>query len=353
MTLSTEPPVSPAQVQKLRSAIGSGDKPLLIAIHDYPDPDAIAAALAMQTLARSWGINSALAHGGIIGREDNSEMVRLLKINLQTFVSIPNLRDYRGAILLDTQPAARNQSLPDGLPVLAVIDHHSLSPDSIRLARRNSEAGAVGYSDIRTNVGASSTILFYYLQAAGIVPDARLATALFLGIKTDTDGLLRFASPHDIRAYAGLLALADLTVAGQATHPPQDPAYYRFMHDAMERAAIYGASAFVDCGTVKTPDHLSMASDFLIPLRDVKYALAAGFHEKRIYLSLRGKAPCLDATQVMLAVVQLEGRGGGHNLAAGGFVDLSGTPQEALQKVLGKFLQATGDAGALREGLIC
>ncbi len=353
MTHRIEPLVSPAQVRQLRSAIGTGDKPLLIAIHDYPDPDAIAAALAMQTLARSWGINSAIAHGGIIGREDNSEMVRLLKINLQTFASIPNLTDYRGALLVDTQPAARNQSLPGSVPVLAVVDHHRLSTESIRLSRRNSETAAVRFSDIRINVGSSSTLLFYYLQAAGIVPDARLATALFLGIKTDTDGLLRYSVPCDIQAYAILLSLADLSIAGQATHPPQDPAYYRFLHGAMERTGLYGSSAFADCGTVKTPDHLSMASDFLIPLRDVQYALAAGFHGSRLYLSLRSKAPNEDATQIMLAVVALEGKGGGHNLAAGGFVELSGTPEECLRKVLDKFLAATGDAGTLREGLIC
>ncbi len=347
-----EPLVSSSRIRQLRSALGSGELPLLIAIHDYPDPDAIASALAMQTLTRSWGINSTIAHGGVIGREDNNEMVRLLKINLQTFASIPDLQDYRGAMLLDTQPAARNQSLPDNVPVLGVIDHHSLSDESIRRAQLGGETAVVRFSDIRTTVGASSTLLYFYLQAAGIIPDARLATALFLGIKTDTDGLLRFSAPYDIVAYASLLALADLSIAGLASHPPHETRYYRFLHGAMERTGIYGGSAFADCGTVVTPDHLSMVSDFLIPLRGVKFALAAGLHEKRIYLSLRAKAPCVDATQVLLAVVEPEGKGGGHNLAAGGSIELAGSGKECLDRVLGRFLAATGDAGAVREELI-
>ena len=341
-----EPLVSSTRLRTLRSALGTGDAPLVVAIHDYPDPDAIAAAMAMQTLAGSWGIPSTIAHGGVIGRAENSEMVDLLKIDLKTFSAIPDLAGYRGAVFLDTQPRAKNQSLPPEIPVLAVIDHHSLGDDSVRIVEtRYLDPDRILYSDIRDSVGASSTLLLGYLDAAGIVPDARLATALFLGIKTDTDSLLRDAGPVDVSAYIRLLPLADLGLAALTQHPPLDADYFRFLHLAVDKAVVYGSTLISYCGEVKTPDMLSTASDTLVPYRSVNYALAVGFHGGRAYLSLRAKPPRADATRVLLRVVEPEGKGGGHNLSAGGFIELNGTPEACLETIRSRLLDATGDAG--------
>ena len=350
----TEPLVSTTRLRSLRSAIGSGDNPLIVAIHDYPDPDAIAAALAMQTLAGSWGIGAVIAHGGVLGREENTEMVRLLKIELKTFASIPDIENFRGAIFLDTQPMAKNQSLPAGIPILGVVDHHSLGEDSVRQPSIRTTTGTtkIIYSDVRTTVGASSTLMLGYLQAAGITPDARLATALFLGIKTDTDGLLRYSSPADVEAYTRLLPLADLKTAALATHPPLDRDYYRFLHQAVEKAVVYGATVISYCGEVKTPDMLSTASDTLIPLRGVSYALAVGFHGGRAYLSLRVKPPHGDATRVLMHVVEPGGKGGGHSHAAGGFIELDGQPDKWIASIRTRLLEATGDSPSSKEDLI-
>ena len=55
--------------------------PLLILMHDYPDPDALASAYSLQYLAElKGGIRSRIVYGAVIGRIENQEMVRLLKI---------------------------------------------------------------------------------------------------------------------------------------------------------------------------------------------------------------------------------------------------------------------------------
>ena len=345
--------VSTTRLRALRSAMGTGEKPLLIAIHDYPDPDAIAAAMAMQTLAGSWGISSVIAHGGVLGREENAEMVRLLKIELKTFRTLKSLDAFRGVVFLDTQPMAKNQSLPLGIPVLAVVDHHSLGDDSVRYTERSSRGTTkLVYSDVRLSVGASSTLMVGYLEAAGIVPDKRLATALFLGIKTDTDGLLRVSGPDDVHAYTSMMQLADLTIASQAIHPPLDISFFQFLHVAVSGAGIYGATVITNCGDIKSPDMLSTASDFLIPLRDMRYALAVGFHEGRAFLSLRAKAPHADATRVLLRVVEPEGKGGGHNLSAGGSIKLDMPPEQCFELIRTRLLEATGDNGNSRKDII-
>ena len=55
--------------------------PLLILTHDYPDPDALAAAMALSYLAQQYfKISTRIAYGGVIGRSENRAMVRILKI---------------------------------------------------------------------------------------------------------------------------------------------------------------------------------------------------------------------------------------------------------------------------------
>ncbi|MGH8015611.1 MAG: DHH family phosphoesterase, partial [Candidatus Zixiibacteriota bacterium] len=55
---------------------------LLILTHDFPDPDSLASAFALQHLAQSeFGITCRIVYGGMIGRPENKEMVLMLKIH--------------------------------------------------------------------------------------------------------------------------------------------------------------------------------------------------------------------------------------------------------------------------------
>jgi nanoRNase/pAp phosphatase (c-di-AMP/oligoRNAs hydrolase) len=62
---------------------------------------------------------------------------------------------------------------------------------------------------VRPELGANSTILTEYLNAADIDLPIPLATALFYGIKTDTMGLGRSGTKADIEAYAFLVPRID------------------------------------------------------------------------------------------------------------------------------------------------
>ena len=354
--MTTDPPlpealVASGRLDALRSALGGGTAPVVMAVHDYPDPDAIASAMAFQTLARSWGVDSVIAHGGGSGRPENMAMVKLLRIETILFSDIPDLGGFRGAFFLDTQPAAQNQSLPGGTPVVAVIDHHRLGGDPARPAA--DPPGEPGYyADIRLDIGSTSTLAFAYLAAAGIVPDARLATALFLGIKTDTADLMRDAAKADVEAYGRLVSLADLPLAAAIASPSYDREHFRFIHDAMENAKIYSRALVADCGDIAAPDLISYVSDDFIRGENVYYALAHGRFRNRVYLSLRAKPPREDAAGVLLAAIGDAGRGGGHALSAGGFMDLRGDWRAQTREMKNRFLAAAGCAGAAPEPML-
>ncbi|MDR0362596.1 MAG: hypothetical protein LBJ46_07960 [Planctomycetota bacterium] len=339
-----EPLVTSQQLGALRSALGNGDRPVLLAIHDYPDPDALASALAFQVLAGSWGVPTTIAHGGRIGRPENRAMVEFLKINLTLLEDIGDFSEFRGAMILDTQPGAKNQSLPPEARVLAVVDHHKSGPDSARF-RLDPSTGQPFYSDVRLDIGSSSTLAMGYLEAAGLVPDSRLATALFLGIKTDTAGLMRDARLPDVIAYTRLLPLADLPMAAEIAAPPLGREHFRFLADAMGHVVIHGNTLVADCGQISAPDMISLVSDEFINAQDIAYALAFGGHEGKLYLSLRVKPPRDDATRVLLATIGREGRGGGHNLSAGGFMIPGSDRPGCVSRMLERFLAATGAKG--------
>ena len=117
--------------------------PILILTHDFPDPDALASGFAFYHIAKHVvNINARLAYGGVIGRMENREMVRILKIPAHPLKS-QDLRKYRNIALVDTQPEFENNPFPADRKASIIIDQHpSLSPPSADLAIIDDTCGA-------------------------------------------------------------------------------------------------------------------------------------------------------------------------------------------------------------------
>ena len=80
---------------------GESLSPLLILPHDYPDPDALASAYALQYLAqKGFGMEAKIGYGGVISRAENRAMVRILKIPVQK-MKAAQVRRYRNVALVD------------------------------------------------------------------------------------------------------------------------------------------------------------------------------------------------------------------------------------------------------------
>src|SRR4051794_38119520 len=149
-------------------AAASGRRPpkALVLTHDNPDPDSIAAALGLRRLLEADGFEVTLALGGIIGRAENRAMVRELRIPLVPLERL-DLSTFDAVGLVDTQPQTGNNSLPDDRKPDIVIDHHP---------PREASNGVL-WRDIRSEVGATATIVYEYLKLAGLSLDSTLATA--------------------------------------------------------------------------------------------------------------------------------------------------------------------------------
>ncbi len=299
------------------SSIGAAD--ILILPHNDPDPDAIASAVALRhLLAQGIGLSCRIGYGGIIGRAENKALVRYLGQPLQR-LSSTDLSQVDVVALVDTQPGAGNNILPPGSTVVAVFDHHP----------RREETAAAAFADVRSDVGATSTMLLTYLLAANIEPDPPLATALFYGIKTDTMGLGRGAGQADVEAYFYLQRRIDIQALVEIEHAQVPLEYFQGLDAALHAARIYDRVVLSYLGRMDRPDMAAEMADLLLRLEGIRWVMCTGAYKEDLLLSVRTDEQG-EAGRLVQEIVGEWGSAGGHGTMSGGQVALRGEAPELV-----------------------
>jgi nanoRNase/pAp phosphatase (c-di-AMP/oligoRNAs hydrolase) len=310
-------------LEKLYKTAGGAGR-LLILPHNDPDPDAIASAVTLRyLLTERLGIESDIAYQGIIGRAENRALVRYLDRPLQP-LSDANLQQTPHLALIDTQPGAGNVTLQPGARVILVIDHHAW----------RGETATAGFADVRPELGATSTILTQYLQAAGVEPPSPLATALFYGIKAVTMGLSRDTSPADAAAYSYLQPRIDVAALANIEHAQVPAAYFRSFDAALRAARRYDGLIIAYIGRLVYPDLAAEMADVLLRLEKARWVICVGAYERTLILSVRTRSPGHTAEVLAQAIVAGEGSAGGHGAMAGGQVPLKDRSAERQVRLL-------------------
>ena len=329
------PIAQPGDTEKLKRILAPYRR-VLILTHNNPDPDALAAAAGLRLLVgRLSGIPVSMGYAGFLTRAQNKEMVDRLKISIRHIAHI-DLRRFRAVILVDTQPAAGNNVLSSKQTPVAVVDHHSLRRASLKCP----------FAVLDRKVGATSTLVYEMLKNAGIRPSPNIASALFFGIKTDTQDLGREAGPRDIAAYKELFSLAKPLVLAQIMHPRLSNDYFLVVHRALETAMICGDCLYVPVGSVPTPEFISEIADYFVALRGIRWAVATGRFEGNLYFSTRTLTARKDAGRILRKAIGRLGVAGGHQKMAGGMLSLATmapSKQEAAEaRVISSLLEGLG-----------
>lgn len=281
--------------------------PLLILMHDYPDPDAIASACALQHLAARYDISSRIAYRGVIGRMENRAMVKILKLPIYK-LRPGDLKRYRDVALVDTQPAFHNNPFSSNRLASLVIDqHHSVQKPHSRL------------SVVDTECGATSVLLAEaLLQSRATVP-SRLATALVYGILSDTQNLYRANNDEVIQSYLGILPFCDMVALSRIQNPPRSRETFVTLARGIKKAMSRRHLIVSNLGDIASPDLISQVADLLISYRRMHWCLVTGRHRGKLYLSLRAASSVrLDAGDVLRRLVDNPREAGGHGLIGGG-----------------------------------
>jgi nanoRNase/pAp phosphatase (c-di-AMP/oligoRNAs hydrolase) len=294
----------------------------LVLTHDNPDPDALASAVGMTKVLRGMGRRATAAYGGMIGRAENREMVRALKLRI-SHVKTLQLARFRHFVLVDTQPGTGNNQLPHGIVPEVVLDHHP----------KRATSRGVPLLDIRPLYGATATIVAEHLLASGMRITSHEATALVYAIRTETRDFGREASGPDNALYDALLPKVRKEDLARIQHPRLPLSYFVLLRQAIERLTGVDNLVVSHLPEVTQPDIVPEIADLLLRLDGKTWSLCTGAHGDRIYLSLRTTKPRADAGRIMRRLVSPSGRGGGHGSMAGGWIPRTADVERQQQRL--------------------
>ena len=298
----------------------TGKKNILVTTHLHPDPDALAASSAMAELLRkhlpeakvSMSIKGRVA-GGI-----NATFAKLCDLELVPWEE-EKLGEYDAILLLDTQPLSAYSPLPKTIEPSAVIDHH----------RGRHSKPHCPFCDIRTDVGATSSIIFSYYKELEEQISPKMAASLLFAIESDLAGAAGTPNELDNIALSNLTLIADTHRLYQMRYVSLPRSYYEAYSSALTNAVYYDNAIISHIDQIDSLEQPAVMADFLLRFDESQWALVTAVHEDRLILSLRTQSKTLSAADMIRKLLRNWGEGGGHRTKAGGFIPLAnGTPTE-------------------------
>ncbi|MBN1525445.1 MAG: DHH family phosphoesterase [Spirochaetales bacterium] len=286
-------------------------KSLLVILHDNPDPDSIASAWAMQYLVfQRYAVSVSIAYGGVIRRAENRAMIQKLKIKLKQIGRI-KFQKYDCISLVDTQPGAGNNSLPDNASCDIVIDHHP---------QRNSLRA--DFALIKPDTGATATLMVNLLQYAGLDIRTDLATALSYAITSETQNLKREANRQDIEAFLFVYNKCNVRTLGEIIHPKLPRTYFITLSTALKKAIVFQNIICTHLGEVPNPEIVSEMADFFHRHERIGRVLCTGKFRDYFIVSIRVSSAGAHAGKIIQKLVKNTDTAGGHETMAGGYIPL-------------------------------
>lgn len=289
-----------ARVQQYQRYFSDADR-VLILLHNEPDPDALAAGLALRNLLRRTRTTAIIAalHG--VTRPENVRMADLLDIQVET-ITPEEFAGFDRIATVDVQPHYFGGVLPR---VDLVIDHHPEQPGYTTV-----------FKDIRAEYGSTCTILTEHLRAVDVNISERTATAMLYAIKSDTLFFARQTNRVDLEAFSFLYPLSDpalirkmegaeLTV-DRLEHVTRALASSQLRHQVL--------SAFL--GETTREDFIPYTADFLLQIEDVKWTIVSGIVAGQLIVSVRNLGYSRNAGEFVKSAFGDIGSAGGHRAMA-------------------------------------
>jgi len=303
-------PKSASATEKAKKLLSIPSPEDTLAILINADPDAIASALALKRIFWRRVKKIGIYRINAIKRADNLAMVKLLKVNLQYIRKLDTSKYTRWAIV-DSQPHHDSSFEKHRFDI--IIDHHELGP----LSR-------AAFMDVKEEYGATATLLIEYLRALKIKPSPRLATALFYGIKTDTENFARPTTANDINAFRYLYPFVNIPIIKKIESSEMTKKTLTGFRDALDRFELIRNRAFVHMGKVQDPDFLVIIADFFLKVAEASWAIVSGVYGQKLIVIFRNAGFKRDAGKVAQKLFQEWGSAGGHKSAARAEIPLQG-----------------------------
>ena len=304
-------------------ALLAGRESVSVLLHPNPDADAMAGGLAVAELADSVDTEAVIQYPGQVRRQENRAFRTVLDVEMEHVDHVSELA--AEAVVLVDHNEPRGFAGADGVLPFAVVDHHP------------GEGSGEAHTDVRTDYGASASIVAEYFRDTGATPvppeahasevrgatlSTRTATGLLYGIVSDTDRLTHGASAEDFSAGAYLHPGVDEDDLGRIADPAVSTEALDVKARAIAGREIRGSFAVSDVGTVSNMDAIPQAADELVGLEGVTAVVVVGEREGTIHLSGRSRDDRVHMGRALDAAVDdlPEASAGGHARMGGGRV---------------------------------
>lgn len=315
-------------MNKLQKLISKLDiEHVYIQTHNFPDPDAISSAYALQYLLKLYGISSTICYKGKIDRCNTRKMMEMFGIAATNVDKLGDSILESKIILVDAQKNNGNTYDLQCEQVIS-IDHHPVFDNADYI-----------HSDIRSDVGACASIIASYFVENNIDIPENIATALLYGIKVDTAKLTRGVSKLDMDMFYLLFFKADnKQIANLESHSMEleDLRAYGSAIESIEvENSVSVANTVADC-----PEALiAEIADFMAELQNVCFSVVYSIKKDGIKLSVRSfrNSGC-NAGEIIIEALEGIGTGGGHVSMAGGYVSFKNrleTAEELVERIVG------------------
>lgn len=239
--------------------------------------------------------------------------MNLLDYDLLNFEDSMDLSAYDGIALVDHARPGVNDQLPSEMDVDIVIDHHP--------PREPVEARFV---DLRSDVGATSTLLVDYFQRLDIEPSTALATGLLFGIRVDTKEFSREIAVDDFEAAAYLVPYVDAETLELIEAPRMSAETFETIGKAIENRTLHDSVLTSCVGDISDRDAIAQAADRLLDMEEITTTLVYGIKDGTIYASGRARSAStsLDVGETLRDAFDQIGDAGGHADMAGAQIPL-------------------------------
>jgi len=246
----------------------------IIAIQNFPDPDAISSAFAHKLISMKYDIDVDIVYDGKISHQQNIALIKLLDIELIRYSESLDLSQYHGSVFIDNQGTTTSlvKKLEQaGVKPLIVVDHHE---------RQN--VLAPEFTDIR-KIGATATIYTNYIKDGMLELSKsdrnhmKCATALMHGIRSETAELIK-AKEEDLMAAAFLSNYHDPGLLGEIVNQSRSKKVMDIIHKALENRVIKDNYSISGIGYLRVEDRdaIPQAADFLATEENVHTAIVYG-----------------------------------------------------------------------------
>ena len=289
------------KARNLADVIDDTDDRMAILIHRSPDPDSIASAAALQEIAESRDVEADIIYEGEIGHQENRAFVNLLGIELTPGADV-DFDDYDTVALVDYakggEPAVGN--------IDVVIDHFEHDDDGVEAE----------FTDVRSNVSATSTVLTKYVQELDLTLSEEVATALLYGIRAETLDFKRDTTPADLTAAAYLYPFADHDTLEQVESPSMSPETLDVLAEAIRNREVSGSHLVSNAGFIRDRDALAQAAQHLLNLEGITTTAVFAIADDTIYLAAKSKDIRMNIGRVLEDAFGEMGEAKGHSTDA-------------------------------------